>query len=231
MKKDWEVTERENGQKDYRRSFYEVPYHIHELNDHAYEVSTDAIIINAIYPDFESAEQVVFREVEYEKKRIEQEKSIKGACKLDLLGFNFDTLKYEHVKMDATELGTVYISGKMDGLSKEEYVKRFKDVEQALVWQGVESILNPVKFKMQSIIKENNIDKADLFNPKYRNLFMREDIKQLIKADTICMIYDYKDSPGAMTEYSIAKALDMNIIYYPWKSITDWEDEWYKDEV
>jgi hypothetical protein len=60
---------------------------------------------------------------------------------------------------------------------------------------------------------------------------MREDIKQLIKADTICMIYDYKDSLGAMIEYSIAKALDMNIIHYPWKSITDWADEWYKDEV
>lgn len=231
MKKDWEVTERENGQKDYRRTFYEIPYCIHELNDHAYEVSTDAIIINAIYPDFESAEQVVFRKVEYEKKRIEQEKAIKEACKLDLLGFNFDTLKYEHVKMDAKELGTVYISGRMDGLTKEEYLKRFKEAEQALVWQGVKDVLNPVRFKMQSIIKENNIDKADLFNPKYRNLFMREDIKQLVKADTICMIYDYKDSLGAMTEYSIAKALDMNIIHYPWKSVTDWADEWYKDEV
>lgn len=231
MKKDWEVTERENGQKDYRRTFYEVHYRIHEFNDHAYEVSTGATIINTIFPDFESAEQFVFGEVEFEKKRIEHEKALKEACKLDLLGFNFDTKKYEHVRMDAKELGTVYISGKMDGLTKEEYLKRFKEAEQVLVWQGVKEVLNPVRFKMKHIIEENNIPDSDLFNPKYRNLFMREDIKQLVKADTICMIYDYKESSGAMTEYLIAKALDMNIIHYPWKSITDWEEEWYKDEV
>lgn len=27
------------------------------------------------------------------------------------------------------------------------------------------------------------------------------------------------------------KALDMNIIHFPWKSITDWQNEWYKDVV
>ena len=92
-------------------------------------------------------------------------------------------------------------------------------------------ILNPIRFKMKHIIEENNISDKDLFSPKYRNLFLREDIKQLVKADTICMTFDYKESPGAMVEYAIAKALNMNIIYYPYKSIGEWSQEWYKGEI
>lgn len=230
MKEEWTLIE-DNGKKRYKRVINGINFCIREFSKNEFELSYGCVVINCLYQDFESTEKEAIKIATEHLKFEEGTKKFQEGMKLDVLKFNFDTLKYEHVKMSEKELGTVYISGKMDGLSKEEYVKRFKDVEQALVWQGVESILNPVKFKMQSIIKENNIDKADLFNPKYRNLFMREDIKQLIKADTICMIYDYKDSLGAMTEYSIAKALDMNIIHYPWKSITDWANEWYKDEV
>ena len=84
---------------------------------------------------------------------------------------------------------------------------------------------------MKHIIEENNISDKDLFSPKYQNLFLREDIKQLIKADTICMTFDYKESPGAMVEYAIARTLNMNIIYYPYKSIGEWNQEWYKNEI
>lgn len=230
MKEEWNLIE-DNGEKRYKRVINDTNFCIHERSKDAFELSYGGVIINYLYRDFESTEKEVIKIATEHLKFEEGMKKFQEGMKLDVLKFNFDTLKYEHAKMSAKELGTVYISGKMDGLPKEEYVGRFKEVEQVLVWQGVENILNPVKFKMQSIIKENNIDKADLFNPKYRNLFMREDIKQLIEADTICMIYDYKDSLGAMTEYSIAKALDMNIIHFPWKRITDWQNEWYKDEV
>ena len=230
MKEEWTLIE-DNGKKRYKRVINGINFCIREFSKNEFELSYGGVIINYLYSEFESTEKEAIKIAIEHLKFEEGMKKFQEGMKLDVLKFNFDTLKYEHVKMSEKKLGTVYISGKMDGLSKEEYVKRFKDVEQVLVWQGVESILNPVKFKMQSIIKENNIDKADLFNPKYRNLFMREDIKQLIKADTICMIYDYKDSLGAMTEYSIAKALDMNIIHYPWKSIKEWANEWYKDEV
>ena len=54
------------------------------------------------------------------------------AHKVDTLVFNFDTFKYEHVRLPGKELGTVYISGKMKGLSKERYIERFKDAEQSL---------------------------------------------------------------------------------------------------
>ena len=230
MKEEWTLIEY-NGGKRYERVFHDVDFCITELNKYAFELSYGVVAINCSYQDFESAEKEAIKIAAEHSKFEEDMKKLQEEAKLDVLRFNFDTLKYEHVKMPAKELGTVYISGKMAGLSKEEYVKRFKDVEKVLAWQGVKDVLNPVRFMMRSIIKENNIDKADLFNPKYRNLFMREDIKQLVKADTICMIYDYKDSSGAMTEYSIAKALDMNIIHYPWKSNTDWASEWYKDEV
>lgn len=230
MKEEWTLIEH-NGEKLYKRVIHNVNSCIREVTKDSFELSYDCVVTNCLYQDFESAEKEAIRIATEHLKFGESMKKPQEEMKLDVLKFNFDILEYEHVKMPAKEIGTVYISGKMDGLSKEEYVKRFKEVEQVLVRQGVENILNPVKFKMQHIIKENNIDKADLFNPKYRNLFMREDIKQLVKADTICMIYDYKDSLGAMTEYSIAKALDMNIIHYPWKSFTDWADKWYKDEV
>ena len=161
----------------------------------------------------------------------EELKEVDESCKVDTLIFNFDTFKYEHVRLPVKELGTVYISGKMKGLSKERYIERFKDAEQSLKWVGVTDILNPIRFKMKHIIEENNISDKDLFSPKYRNLFLREDIKQLIKADTICMTFDYKESPGAMVEYAIARALNMNIIYYPYKHIWEWSHEWYKNEV
>lgn len=162
----------------------------------------------------------------------EELKEVDESCKVDTLIFNFDTFKYEHVRLPVKELGTVYISGKMKGLSKERYIERFKDAEQSLKWVGVTDILNPIRFKMKHIIiEENNISDKDLFSPKYRNLFLREDIKQLVKADTICMTFDYKESPGAMVEYEIAKALNMNIIYYPYKHIWEWSHEWYKGEL
>lgn len=34
-----------------------------------------------------------------------------------------------------------------------------------------------------------------------------------------------------MVEYAIARALNMNIIYYPYKSTGEWNQEWYKNEV
>ena len=161
----------------------------------------------------------------------EELKEVDESCKVDTLIFNFDTFKYEHVRLPVKELGTVYISGKMKGLSKERYIERFKDAEQSLKWYGVTDILNPIRFKMQHIIEENNISDKDLFSPKSRNLFLSEDIKQLVKANTICMTFDYKESPGAMVEYEIAKALNMNIIYYPYKHIWEWNQEWYKGEL
>lgn len=230
MKEEWTLIE-DDGEKRYKRVIHDVNFCIREFSKDAFELSYGCIVINCLYQDFESTEKEAIKIATEHLKFEKDMKKLQEGMKLDVLKFNFDTLKYEHVKMSAKELGTVYISGRMDGLTKEEYLKRFKEAEQVLVWQGVKDVLNPVRFKMKHIIEENNIPDSDLFNPKYRNLFMREDIKQLVKADTICMIYDYKDSLGAMTEYSIAKALDMNIIHYPWKSITDWADEWYKDEV
>ena len=231
MKSDWKLKKEEDGSKTYARIFYKTEYWIKEGKSGECNWGTDAIIDNGIYPDFESAEQTVIKDTQFEKANIELSKEVAEACKVDTLVFNFDTFKYEHVRLSGKELGTVYISGRMKGLSKEKYIERFKEAEQILKWDGVTDILNPIRFKMKHIIEENNISDKDLFNPKYRNLFLREDIKQLVKADTICMTFDYKESPGAMVEYAIAKALNMNIIYYPNKHIWVWNQEWYKDEV
>lgn len=232
MKSDWKLKEEnEDGSKTYARVFYKTEYWIEEGKSGECTWGTDAIAVNCIYPDFESAEQDVIKDTRFEKSNIELKEAISDACKVDTLVFNFDTFKYEHVRLPGKELGTVYISGRMKGLSKERYIERFKDAEQSLKWDGIKDILNPIRFKMKHIIEENNISDKDLFSPKYRNLFLREDIKQLVKADTICMTFDYKESPGAMVEYAIARALNMNIIYYPYKHIWEWNQEWYKNEV
>ena len=231
MKSDWKLKKEKDGSKTYARVFYKTEYWIEEDKSGECTWGTDAIVVNAIYPNFETAERDVIKETEFEKSTIETSKEVAEACKTDTLVFNFDTFKYEHVRLPGKELGTVYISGRMSGLPKEEYIERFKDAEQSLRWDGIKDILNPIRFKMKHIIEENNISDKDLFSPKYRNLFLREDIKQLVKADTICMTFDYKKSPGAMVEYAIARALNMNIIYYPYKHIWEWNQEWYKNEV
>lgn len=232
MKSDWKLKEEnEDGGKTYVRVFSEIEYWVKEEKSGNCTWGTDAIIVNAIYPNFESAEQGVLKDTQFKKSNIELKEAISEACKIDTLVFNFDTFKYEYARIPGKELGTVYISGRMKGLSKERYIERFKDAEQSLKWDGITDILNPIRFKTKHIIEENNISDKDLFSPKYRNLFLREDIKQLIKADTICMTFDYKESPGAMIEYAIARALNMNIIYYPYKSIGEWNQERYKNEI
>lgn len=231
MKSEWKLKKENDGSKTYTRVFYKTEYWIKEEKSGECTWGTDAIAVNAIYLNFETAERDVIKETEFEKSTIETSKEVAEACKVDTLVFNFDTFKYEHVRLPGKELGTVYISGRMKGLPKESYIERFKDAEQSLKWDGIKDILNPIRFKMKHIIEENNISDKDLFSPKYRNLFLREDIKQLVKADTICMTFDYKESPGAMVEYAIARALNMNIIYYPYKHNWEWDQEWYKNEV
>lgn len=232
MKSDWKLKEEnEDGNKTYTRVFYKTEYWIKEEKSGKCTWGTDAIVDNCLYPNFESAEQAVIKHSRFEKANIELSKEIAEACKVDTLVFNFNTFKYEHVRLPGKELGTVYISGRMEGLYKERYIERFKDAEQTLKWDGITDILNPIRFKTKHIIEENNISDKDLLSPKYRNLFLRKRIKQLVKADTICMTFDYKESPSAMIEYAIAKALNMNIIYYPYKHIWEWNQEWYKDEI
>lgn len=232
MKSDWKLKEEnEDGSKTYTRVFYKTEYWIKEEKTGKCTWGTNAIVDNCLYPNFDSAEQAVIKHSRFEKANIDLSKEIAEACKVDTLVFNFDTFKYKHVRLPGKELGTVYISGRMEGLSKERYIERFKDAEQTLKWDGITDIINPIRFKTKHLIKENNISYKDLFSPKYRNLFLRKRIKQLVKSDTICMTFDYKESPGAMVEYAIAKALNMNIIYYPYKHIWEWNQEWYKDEI
>ena len=153
MKSEWKLKEEnEDGSKTYARVFYKTEYWIEEGKSGECTWGTDAIAVNAIYPDFESAEQDVIKDTRFEKSNIELKEAISDACKVDTLVFNFDTFKYEHVRLPGKELGTVYISGRMKGLPKERYIERFKDAEQSLKWDGITDILNPIRFKMKHII-------------------------------------------------------------------------------
>ena len=120
MKSDWKLKKEEDGSKTYTRVFYRTEYWIKEDKSGECTWGTDAIIDNGFYPDFETAEQIVIKDTQFEKANIELSKEVAEACKVDTLVFNFDTFKYEHVRLPVKELGTVYISGRMSGLSRED---------------------------------------------------------------------------------------------------------------
>ena len=59
MKSDWKLEKEENGSNTYTRVFYKTEYWIKEGKLGKCTWGTDTIVVNAIYPDFESAEQAV----------------------------------------------------------------------------------------------------------------------------------------------------------------------------
>lgn len=94
----------------------------------------------------------------------------------------------------------VYISGKISGLSKNEYENNFFNAEKKLVEKGYK-VINPVR-----------ISRTLPKNPKWSD-YMRVDIVELMKCDTIYMLSNWLQSPGAEIERNLAIALGYTIIY------------------
>ena len=93
----------------------------------------------------------------------------------------------------------IYISGKITGLTKEEYVSNFLEAEKHLTGQGHE-VANPVKFV-------EGIDLNDY--PK----LMGKSIEELLNCDAIYMLNNWQDSKGAKTELNTALIYEKAIIY------------------
>lgn len=63
MKSDWKLKEEnEDGSKTYTRVFYETEYWIKEERTGKCTLGTDAIVVNRLYHNFESAEQDVVKD-------------------------------------------------------------------------------------------------------------------------------------------------------------------------
>lgn len=102
---------------------------------------------------------------------------------------------YERTPM----MKTIYISGKVTGLEKEEYTALFEAAEKELKKAGYNPI-NPIKIK-------------HLPGTEKWCDYMRGDIKVLCDCDGIYMLTNWKDSKGANVELAVANYLEMDVLH------------------
>lgn len=104
----------------------------------------------------------------------------------------------------------IYISGKITGLSRREYLSRFEYAEKYLKNKGY-SVINPAKTN------------DTLPNDTTWDQYMDVSYCLLNMCDTIFMLTNWKDSEGANREYAFAKEHNYGILYE--------SDELSKDET
>ena len=97
---------------------------------------------------------------------------------------------------------TIYISGKMRGMTEEESRKLFKKAEEHLQAQGYDTV-NP--WEKEDLKKAECEDWGD---------FIMYDLPILKKCDGIYMLKNWKDSWGAQVEYAFANGMEMEIILF-----------------
>ena len=98
----------------------------------------------------------------------------------------------------------IYISGKMSGLTKEEYGRKFSDAKNYLEKLGYEAV-DP------SVVSCEIIPYKDI---------MWADLRILMDCDGIYMLDNWKDSKGAKAEYYFADAIGLEIMFED-EAITD----------
>ena len=96
----------------------------------------------------------------------------------------------------------VYLSGKITGLTEEEYTRNFDRAEQHYRSAGFE-VLNPVKISKALLKHKPDATYED---------FMTADLKALQTCDCIALIAGWEDSPGAAREKAEAERLGLEIM-------------------
>jgi len=91
----------------------------------------------------------------------------------------------------------VYISGKITGL--DNHAELFEQAEKRLIEQGYE-VINPVK-----------INHAE--HDQSWESFMKADLVEMFKCDSIYLLENWRDSKGAVLEWFVAKELKMKVYY------------------
>ncbi len=91
----------------------------------------------------------------------------------------------------------IYISGKMTGLDKKEYMQKFNTAEKRLKSKGYE-VINPVTVAAYGLDYEKS---------------MAVDLILLGSCDAIYMLDNWKESKGAKTERNHAMSKGIDIIY------------------
>ena len=96
----------------------------------------------------------------------------------------------------------VYISGKMSGLSVEDYRSLFLAAEQKLLQLGY-SVVNP---STEAYYTENGFE-----SKSYGDILLK-DLEILNGCDAICMLDNWQQSKGAKTEHAFAVACHKKVI-------------------
>ncbi|MBQ7413839.1 MAG: DUF4406 domain-containing protein [Prevotella sp.] len=107
----------------------------------------------------------------------------------------------------------VYVSGKIGkGVPDEETLEKFKMAEDLIRSRGHE-VFNPTTSGLGVVAdqKENYAHVIGKRTTWYAEI-LKLDLNELSFCDAICMLPDWTDSPGAMTELYFAKAIGIMIV-------------------
>ena len=96
----------------------------------------------------------------------------------------------------------VYLSGKITGLTKEEYTRNFKRAAQHYESAGFE-VVNPCDLSEEVLQANPDAGYED---------FMARDLEALASCTHIALIAGWEDSPGAQREKAEAERLGLEIM-------------------
>ncbi len=97
----------------------------------------------------------------------------------------------------------IFISGKMTGLTPEEYGARFGAAEERLKAQGYE-VFNPSRPEWNDAMHEDGLTYGEI---------LIIDFGKIREHDALYMLEGWKDSKGATAEHAFADAIGMEIMY------------------
>jgi hypothetical protein len=101
----------------------------------------------------------------------------------------------------------IYISGQISGLPIEEAMINFDKAQTDLISLGLD-VVNPM------VLPEHEaIAKLPLSESERWVLHMKVDIKALMDCDSIYMLNNYKQSKGAMIEFSTALQFGYKVLF------------------
>jgi len=110
----------------------------------------------------------------------------------------------------------VYLSGKMTGITKEDYTQRFSIAAENCIAEILESdevsddcfchVVNPVELGEE--LEDNMIGEI----PTWYD-YMVHDLHELLNCDAIYMLKGWEDSKGAKIEHNLAKGLGIKVFY------------------
>lgn len=111
---------------------------------------------------------------------------------------------------------TTYIAGPMTGIPEFNY-PLFNEVAAELRANGVE-VHNPAENDCGSFGKP-------------WEFYMRLALKQLLECDSVCLLPGWQNSRGARIEESLARELDMDVLWREWRirRVGARAEEWLKD--